>query len=321
MELTKKNAIKGYKVTNNDMKCRDYQYSIGKIFIEKEIDMCNIGFHFCVNAVDCFNYYDFTPENRVFEVLGYGEVENGSDKTVCSKIEFVKEIEWSDVLKIVNIGKNNTGHSNSGDSNSGDSNSGNWNSGNWNSGNWNSGDSNSGDSNSGHSNSGNWNSGNRNSGNWNSGHRNSGNWNSGHRNSGNWNSGDRNSGNWNSGHRNSGNWNSGNRNSGYFNTLSPKYIHIFNKKYLIEDWENAEKPMFIQNVFINKWIYFDNMTDKEKVEFKDAYITDGYLKTFGYKEAWRIAYDNASKNDIEILKKLPNFDANIFKEITGITIK
>jgi len=63
------------------------------------------------------------------------------------------------------------------------------------------------------------------------------------------------------------------------------------------------------------------MTDKEKADNKDAFITDGYLKTVSYKDAWRIAYDSATEEDIKLLKALPNFDANVFEKITGIRLK
>jgi hypothetical protein len=63
------------------------------------------------------------------------------------------------------------------------------------------------------------------------------------------------------------------------------------------------------------------MTDQEKIDNKNAFITEGYLKTLGYKEAWAEAYKSATKEDIKLLKALPNFDADVFEEITGIKIK
>lgn len=55
------------------------------------------------------------------------------DSRCCTnKIQIVKEISWEDVLRMVNLGKENTGNRNSGNCNSGDDNSGDGNSGNWN---------------------------------------------------------------------------------------------------------------------------------------------------------------------------------------------
>jgi len=283
------------------------------------------------------------------------------EKQCAQKITIIKELKWSDMLVLVNTGKGNSGHRNSGDSNSGNNNSGYRNSGHRNSGYSNSGDRNSGDnnsgnSNSGHRNSGDSNSGNNNSGYRNSGHRNSGDKNSGYRNSGYSNSGDRNSGDRNSGqrnsgdrnsgyrnsgesnsgdrnsgdnnsgdrnsgNRNSGDRNSGDRNSGDFNSTAPDIINCFNKPCEREEWNNAPKPDFIYKVEINIWMEWNDMSDTEKKANKDAFVTDGYLKVIDYKKAWKIAYDEASKEDIRLLKALPNFDAEVFKEITGIKIK
>ena len=195
-----------------------------------------------------------------------------------------------------NTGENNTGNRNSGNSNSGNSNSGDWNSGYRNSGYRNSGDWNSGNGNSGNSNSGNRNSGNSNSGDWNSGYRNSG-------------------------YRNSGNRNSGDRNSGDFNSTTPDTIRCFNKDVDRETWEQADKPQFIYNVNPNIWVDESDMTDDEKKEFSKFHDRGGYLKTIEYKEAWKIAWDEASEEDKTLLSKLPNFDADVFEEITGINVK
>jgi len=177
--------------------------------------------------------------------------------------------------------KNNTGNSNSGD--------------------WNSGDRNSGDSNSGYSNSGYRNSGDRNSGNWNSG---------------NWNSGDSNSGDSNTGNSNSGNWNSGNRNSGYFNIDEPK-VRIFGKETEIKR-EDINFPSWIF-FDLTEWVSFQDMTDKEKENNTFAEFTQGYLKTYEYKEAFKNNFDKAGIDDIKLTLELPNFDYDIFEEISGIS--
>jgi len=194
-------------------------------------------------------------------------------------------------------------------------NSGNWNSGHRNSGNWNSGHRNSGHRDSGHLNSGNRNSGDLNSGNWNSGHRNSGHLNSGDRNSGHWNSGD-----WNSGDWNSGNWNSGNRNSGHLNSNQPT-VRMFNRETGMTHSE-VEKliPKFFYFDAI-EWVQEEVMTDEEKRVYPSYKTTGGYLKDVAYKEAWRKAWNKAGEDDRKKVLKLPNWDNDIFKRITGIDIE
>ena len=156
-------VVKGFKVFNPDWTCKDKQYGCpGRFEEDVTPSICNKGMHFCKRASDCFNYYSFDPNNKVAEVIAYGEVSEKGDKCATNKLKVVREIPWSELLDLVNTGKGCTGLCNSGNRNSGD----------WNSGNCNSGDCNSGDCNSGNRNSGDWNSGDCNSGN-----RNSGDWN------------------------------------------------------------------------------------------------------------------------------------------------
>ena len=225
-----------------------------------------------------------------------------------------------------NSGDCNSGNRNSGNRNSGNRNSGNCNSGDCNSGNWNSGNCNSGNRNSGNCNSGDWNSGDWNSGDWNSGNRNSGNCNSGNRNSGNRNSGNRNSGNCNSGDCNSGDWNATNYSSGVFNTEEKKII-MFNEEsdWTFEDWNRSNARYILMNMPIpyttTEFIEDYEMTEEEKAEHPEYATIGGYLKVIhkdGDKQEW---WDNLSEKEKNIVKSLPNFDTEIFKEITGISVK
>ena len=160
--MSETGVVKGFKVFNPDWTCnpngKPFQYEVGGIYEEDVKPMvCDRGFHFCEKAADCFNYYQFNPENKVAEVIALGEVDSDGTKSCTNKIQIVREIPWQELLEIVNTGKGCTGLCNSGNRNSGDCNSGNRNSGNRNSGDWNSGNRNSGNRNSGNRNSGDWN--------------------------------------------------------------------------------------------------------------------------------------------------------------------
>ena len=279
-----KTMVKGYKVFNPNWTCRDKQYTCPGTFEENvNPSVCNVGMHFCKNAADCFRYYDFDPNNHVAEVIAHGTVAEGEDKCATNKLEIVREIPWAEVLEIVNTGKACTGRCNSGNRNSG-----NWNSGNWNSGN-----------------------------------RNSGNWNSGNRNSGNWNSGNWNSGNWNSGNWNSGDWNKTSFSNGCFNTVSPK-IYMFNKPtdWTFEQWFNCRARYLLNQIddCPLEYVWFDSMTDEEKAAHPEAETTGGYLKERTTADNARKWWAGLSADDRNIIFSLPNFDAAIFKEITGIDV-
>jgi len=192
-----------------------------------------------------------------------------------------------------------------------------------NSGDWNSGDWNSGNQNSGHYNSGDRNSGHYNSGYYNSGYYNSGHYNSGNRNSGHYNSGDRNSGHYNSGDFNSGDWNKCDYSSGCFNTEKQK-MHMFNKlsEWTYEDWLSSDARKLMaqlgrQNL---KYILFSDMTDAEKKAHPDAETTGGYLQPGDKSDAvsW---WKGLSEEEKATIKAIPNFDREIFMEITGIDVE
>ena len=279
--------VKGYKVFNPDWTCRGKQYSCPGTFEEfVSPSVCNVGMHFCKNAADCFRYYDFDPNNHVAEVIAHGTVAEDENKCATNKLEIVREIPWTEVLEIVNTGKACTGRCNSGD--------------------WNSGDRNSGD---------------RNSGNRNSGDCNSGDWNSGDRNSGDRNSGNCNSGNWNSGNCNSGDWNATSFSNGCFNTASPK-IYMFNKPtdWTFEQWVNCRARRLLNEIddCPLEYVYLSDMTDEEKAAHPEAETTGGYLKERTTADNARKWWAGLSADDRNVILSLPNFDAAIFKEITGI---
>lgn len=171
-------------------------------------------------------------------------------------------------------------------------------------------------SNTGNNNTGDHNVGHSNSGNYNSGDFNSGSLNSGHSNSGRRNSGSLNSGYYNSGNYNSGSHNSGSHNSGYFNTDEPT-VRMFNKD---TDLKRGDINIPYINLPINEWITVSRMTTKQKADNPEYKTTGGFLLTRTYKEAWSIAWKALTSEDKQKFLDLPNFDAEIFKEITGICV-
>lgn len=341
-----------YKAFDKDLKCRGVQYEVGHTFYEdcEKLVPCESGIHCCLKLKDVYNYYRANESTRICEVEVIGEHIVKSDKLCCREIFIARELSIEEIKSLTddfkfnsgdwnsgnrNSGNYNSGHRNSGDwnsghrngghYNSGDYSSGDWNSGNYNSGHRNSGDWSSGDRNSGDWNSGHYNSGHRNSGNRNSGHWNSGNRNSGHRNGGNWNSGNCNSGNWNSGNGNSGDWNSGDWNSGYFNSRNND-VWIFNT--LIS--QDEVKP-FVDSInsILSKywkphlaWVYSSNMTEKEKQDNPSHETTGGYLKKTktSYKKSWGHVWEQCTKEERQAFLDLPHFDAEVFKDITGINV-
>ena len=133
--------IDGYKIVDNDLKCRGFQYKIGKrVRVQNDLplELCVNGLHFCKYPSGVWEYY---REGRVFKVKAYGVLktkpETGADyKMVCKEIELVSEIN---VDGNRNTGDRNTGCWNTGDRNTGDRNTGDRNTGNRNTGHGNTG--------------------------------------------------------------------------------------------------------------------------------------------------------------------------------------
>ena len=295
--------MKGYKGFNKDMTCRGFQYEIGKEYEMKEqIELCKRGFHFCKKIADIQNYYNIQENDVILcEIEALGEIQEGDDKCVTNKIKILREISKEEMYLlgnegIDNRGLGNTGNSNTGDRNTGDRNTGYRNTGYSNTGYRNTGDSNTGDRNTGYSNTGDSNTGDRNTGDWNTGYSNTGN-------------------------RNTGDWNKTDRSAGVFCNEEPKMM-MFNKETDMtwKEWQNSEAYDILTRVKKSVWVWYDDMTDKEREENPSSKTCDGYLKEIekkiGTKEWW---------NNLEMYKKatiiqLPNFDLDIFNDIMELKI-
>ena len=325
--------VKGYKVFNHDWTCspngNTKQYTCPGKFEEDITPVrCGHGMHFCRKASDCFNYYSFNPENKVAEVVAYGDIAEEGNKCCTNKLEIVREIPWCELLTIVNTGKGCTGLENTGDCNTGNRNTGNCNTGDWNTGDWNTGNRNTGNRNTGNRNTGECNTGNRNTGNCNTGDWNTGDWNTGNRNTGNRNTGNRNTGDWNTGNRNTGNRNTGDCNksscnTGCFNTEEQK-IMLFNKpsNMTYNDWLISDARYLLNQIpkDVVEWVYEDDMTDEEKETYPTYKTTGGYLKVLDESECGQIWWDSLTDDKKKIIKSIPNFDAEIFEQCTGIKV-
>ncbi len=94
--------MKGYKGFNKDLKCRDFQYEIGKEFETDEAVLCEKGFHFCKNPHDVFAYYGAGDNNRFcsIEAEDISDEKKGDSKRACKKIKITAEISVFHICKI-----------------------------------------------------------------------------------------------------------------------------------------------------------------------------------------------------------------------------
>lgn len=91
--------MKCYKGFDKNLKCRGFQYEIGREYEENTADICHTGFHACENPMDVFGYY--SPANsRYCEVeLDANEQTENDSKRVGKKIKIETEIGLSGLIQ------------------------------------------------------------------------------------------------------------------------------------------------------------------------------------------------------------------------------
>ena len=99
MEQKKEKVITAYKGFDKNLKCRGFQYEIGKEYeIEGDIKVCVRGFHACPNPPDLFAYYS-PNESRYCEVELSGIIDDSeNDKLCASRIKIVRELTLTELV-------------------------------------------------------------------------------------------------------------------------------------------------------------------------------------------------------------------------------
>ena len=89
-----------YKGTDKDMKCRDFQFEIGKEYEEAEAKLCEKGFHGCEYPLDVFAHYA-PADSRFFEadLDGVTDEESDDSKRAGTKIKLRAEIGIAGIVK------------------------------------------------------------------------------------------------------------------------------------------------------------------------------------------------------------------------------
>ena len=88
-----------YKGFTKDLKCRDFQYEIGKTYTEETADLCHAGFHACENPLDTLRYY--APGSSRYCEVELDEVSDQRDsdtKRAAKKIKIGTEIGLKGVI-------------------------------------------------------------------------------------------------------------------------------------------------------------------------------------------------------------------------------
>ena len=104
----KSKTITTYKGFDKDLKCRDFQYEVGKEYElpkGESVSVCSNGFHACESPLEVLDYYfmdGYANLSRFCEVEQSGEFskEVESTKVASSKIKIKKEITFADLIEL-----------------------------------------------------------------------------------------------------------------------------------------------------------------------------------------------------------------------------
>ena len=90
-----------YKAFDKDLKCRGFQYEVGKEYEEnRRIEICERGFHAVENPLEVFDYYPMDSRFAEVEQGGDTQHESGNTKCCSSKIRINAELKFGDIIKL-----------------------------------------------------------------------------------------------------------------------------------------------------------------------------------------------------------------------------
>ena len=88
------------------------------------------------------------------------------------------------------------------------------------------------------------------------------------------------------------------------------------------EWIDSDARCLLNQIpkYVVEWVYEEYMTDEEKAANPTYETTGGYLKVLDESECGQIWWDSLTDDKKNIIKSIPNFDAEIFKQCTGIKV-
>ena len=92
----------GYKAFDKGLKCRGFQYEVGKVAEEQvHPEVCSRGLHFCAKPLDVLSYYDYIPgETEFAEVEAIGDIATEGDKASTNKLLIKAKFTFWELFKL-----------------------------------------------------------------------------------------------------------------------------------------------------------------------------------------------------------------------------
>ena len=95
----KTNGIAAYKGFDQDLKCRGFQFEIGKTYKHKgEVSVRNSGFHACENPLAVFEYYPPTSRFAIVKCAGKISKDIDDTKIACGELTVEAEIRLPELI-------------------------------------------------------------------------------------------------------------------------------------------------------------------------------------------------------------------------------
>lgn len=108
-ETIKGIEVIAYKGMEFNMTCRNFQYEVGKTYKTDKVELCERGFHACLNPLDVLDYYLKSASSRYFKVLLSGEIakcDKSDTKVAATEITILEEINIDEVIETTEWWKN-----------------------------------------------------------------------------------------------------------------------------------------------------------------------------------------------------------------------
>ena len=96
-----------YKAFNKYMRCRGFQYEVGKTYtLDGTLKLCERGFHYVTNLYDIFDYYSGKLQEGpiICEVEPLGNIEKNNEDSKCctDKIKIGRRLSTQEIINVLN---------------------------------------------------------------------------------------------------------------------------------------------------------------------------------------------------------------------------
>ena len=99
--IIKRKEVIAYKGMEFNMTCKGFHYEVGKSYKTDKAELCNCGFHACLNPIDVLDYYPKYLSSRYFKVKLSGEITKCSmwdTNVAATEITILEEIPYDKFL-------------------------------------------------------------------------------------------------------------------------------------------------------------------------------------------------------------------------------